>query len=93
MSEQFKSIAARSGFSKVLGNEASQFILFDRDTDGRSGRRLYINGALASKFTGMSPTAADTVFAKIKQLKATAGGIGSYSNLNNAMEHMTLSEA
>jgi hypothetical protein len=90
MSAQFKQLAENSGFSKVLGNEASQFILFDKDTDGRSGRRLYINGALASKFTGMSPTAAETVFAKIKQLKATAGGMGSFSNLHNAMEHMTV---
>lgn len=90
MSEQFKSLAALSGFSKVLGNDASQFILLDRDTDGTAGRPIYIKGALASKFTGLTTTNANTVFAKIKQLRATAGGIGAYSNTNNALEHMTV---
>lgn len=90
MSEQFKSLAALSGFSKVLGNDASQFILLDRDTDGGAGRPIYIDGALASKFTGLESSKADEVFRRIKQLRATAGGIGAYSNVNNAMEHMTV---
>lgn len=90
MSEQFKSLAALSGFSKVLGNDASQFILLDRDTDGTAGRPIYIKGALASKFTGLTTTNANTVFAKIKQLRATAGGVGAYSNANNVLEHMTV---
>src|SRR5690625_6193581 len=90
MSEQFKSLAALSGFSKVLGNDASQFILLDRDTDGTAGRPIYIKGALASKFTGLTTTNANTAFAKIKQLRATAAGIGADSNTHNALEHMTV---
>lgn len=90
MSEQFKAMAALSGFSKVLGNDSSFFVLLDRDTDGGAGRRIYINGNLATKFVGLKGSNADTVFAKIKQLRATAGGIGAYSSLNNAMEHMTV---
>lgn len=53
-------------------------------------RPIYIDGRLARKFTGLSSMAAETVFAKIKQLRATAGGMGAYSNTNNAMEHMTV---
>src|SRR5690625_6898161 len=90
MSEQFKSLAALSGFSKVLGNDASQFILLDRDTDGTAGRPIYIKGALASKFTGLTTSIVNTVVAKITQRRATAGGIGAYSNANNALEHMTV---
>ena len=90
MSKDFKELAIHSGFSRVLGTDSSQFMLLDKDTDGAQGRRIYIDGRLASLFTGMDVNAAKSVFSKIKQLRATAGGIGSYANLSNAMEHMTV---
>ncbi len=41
MSEQFKALAALSGFSKVLGTDSSQFVLLDRDTNGNAAPHLY----------------------------------------------------
>ena len=80
-----------AGFSKILGAPADQFILFDRDTDGRVGRRIFINMNLVEKFTGMSDQHnINYSFQKIKQLSALAGGIKSYSNVADASEHMQI---
>ena len=48
----FKKAAHLAGFSKILGTPSSQFILFDKDTDDRYGRPIFINGALVEKFNG-----------------------------------------
>tara|TARA_R110001583_G_scaffold12620_1_gene55897 strand:+ start:256 stop:1587 length:1332 start_codon:yes stop_codon:yes gene_type:complete len=80
-----------AGFSKILGAPADQFILFDRDTDGRVGRRIFINMNLVEKFNGMSDQHnINYSFQKIKQLSALAGGIKSYSNVADASEHMQI---
>ncbi len=34
---KFKEQAALAGFSKILGGPTSDFVLFDKDTDGRTG--------------------------------------------------------
>lgn len=85
----FNKAAKLAGFSKILGASSRDFILFDKDTDGRSGRPIFINGALANKFNNFKKfSEIQYAFHRIKQLRALAGGITSYSNNNDAMEHM-----
>jgi hypothetical protein len=87
----FKNAANLAGFSKILGAPSDQFILLDRDTDGRAGRPIFINGALASKFDSFGSVSDMTyTFERLKQLRALAGGMNSYSNVNDAMEHMRI---
>ena len=88
---KFKETAKLAGFSKILGAPANNFILFDKDTDGRTGRPIFIDGSLAEKFNGLSNEADMAyIFHRIKQLKAKAASINSYSNANDAMEYMSL---
>lgn len=88
---KFKETAKLAGFSKILGAPANNFILFDKDTDGRTGRPIFIDGSLAEKFNGIGSEADMTyIFHRIKQLKAVAASINSYSNANDAMEYMNL---
>ncbi len=88
---KFKEQAALAGFSKILGGPASDFVLFDKDTDGRTGRPIFINGKLVDKFNNLGNEESMLyVFHRIKQLKAKAASISSYSNANDAMEYMNL---
>jgi hypothetical protein len=88
---KFKEKAALAGFSKILGGPTSDFVLFDKDTDGRTGRPIYINGKLVDKFRNLgSEESMLYVFHRIKQLKAKAASIESFSNTNDAMEYMNL---
>lgn len=86
----FNQIARNTGFSKLLGRDASQFILLDRDTDGRVGRPVYILEHLSSKFNGIPKDKLDLALHRLKQLRATAGDISAHSNLRNAKEHRSL---
>lgn len=78
------------GLSKLLGKDAKQFILLDRDTDGRAGRPVYIDIALSRDFAGLEPSQRDLILHRLKQLRATAGGIDSHSNVHDPMEHKLL---
>ena len=61
------------------------FLLFDRDTDGRSGRRILINAQLANKFSALisHDSKGLLVIAGIKQLRAKGGGINSSNSCNS----------
>ncbi|KEQ18473.1 hypothetical protein [Endozoicomonas numazuensis] len=66
------------------------FLLFDRDTDGRSGRRILINAQLANKFSALinHDSKGQLVIAGIKQLRAKGGGINSNSCNSKPQRHM-----
>lgn len=82
---------AFNGLSQFLGSDAKDFVPLDKDTkSGYPGRPLYIDSTLANKFAGIDNKDMKLIFYKLKQLKATAGDISSYSSTNDSMEHMTV---
>ncbi len=85
-----KEKAALRGFSKILGSPESQFYLLSDKTDGRCGRRVYINAAISETFIQhVSADDFDLVLFRLEQLRSTAGGLTSYSNINNAFEYFS----
>lgn len=83
-----KKQAHLAGFSKILGAPESNFILFSKDTDGRSGRRVYIDSQLSAQFAAEVPIQDDNlVMNQLKQLTALAGGLNAYTNFQDASEH------
>lgn len=75
------------GFSRLLGAPSVNFVPLIEGQD--SGRPLRIDINLLAKFGKLSHSDADAIKNKLMQLSATAGGISSYSDRNNAMSHMT----
>ena len=89
--QHIQNAAALAGLSKVLGSDESNFILFDTDTDGRVGRRIYIHKDLSNHFLNFKDEGELIhAFQQIKQLRAIAGGITSSTNANSAEEHKTV---
>lgn len=81
--------AKNAGFSKGIQKAGNQYVLLDKDTDGRVGRAIFIKSDLIHKFSGFDSQAdLDEAFSRIKQLRATAGGIDSFTNVANPKEHM-----
>ncbi|WP_370292730.1 hypothetical protein [Thalassolituus sp.] len=81
--------AKNAGFSKGIQKAGNQYVLLDKDTDGRVGRAIFIKSDLIRKFSGFDSQAdLDEAFSRIKQLRATAGGIDSFTNVANPKEHM-----
>jgi hypothetical protein len=77
-------------FSRILGKDANRFIPLDNDTEGRIGRAIFIDSALIPIFKTLPNDKRDHVLRQLKQLRATAGGMGACSNVNNAHEHKTI---
>jgi len=87
--EMVKDKAKLAGFSKVLGSDSSQFIFLSRETDGRAGRKILINGDLAPVFAALvNETEENLIMHQLKQLSSIAGGLTGYSNIGNAFEHI-----
>jgi len=83
--------AKNAGFNKGIKKAGNQFVLLDKDTDGRVGRAIFIKSDLIHKFSGFDSKAdLDEAFSRIKQLRAKAGGLDSYTNFANPKEHMTV---
>ncbi|WP_370979576.1 hypothetical protein [Agaribacterium sp. ZY112] len=92
MNAQANQIAQQAGFSRT-SSTASQFILFDDDTDGRCGRAVYIDSALLNQFSGGSEKGKAElryVFHRIKQLKAKAGGLSSHFDPANPKQRVSM---
>ncbi len=91
-SSQVKGLAVAAGFDHAR-TAANQFILFDDDTDGRSGRCVYIDQSILSKFTGFKKSASNDlryVFHRIKQLKAIAGNLASHFDPAKPQDRVSL---
>ncbi len=88
-SKAFKNLAKQHGFSKVLGSDKRRFVLLDKDTDGRSGKAIFINADLAQKFFAIGEQDIEMVFARLKQLRALASGVNASSNAQDAADYFT----
>lgn len=85
-----KEQAVDAGFKQVLGTEQTGYVFLSEMTDGRAGRRLYIKGNLAPKFSAMvAESRQNYVLSQLVQLRALAGGNTSYSNVSDATQHKT----
>ncbi len=73
-------------------NGAGGYLIFDKDTQGKSGRKLLIHKSLVKKFAALVDDSAkgQLVIQGIKQLTAKAGGVSSFSSLNKAASHMSV---
>lgn len=87
--------AQLAGFSKVIGTPNSSFVLLSRETDGRAGRKVFIDRNLAPKFAVLgsvgkkdSGSNSEVMMRQLYQLRSMAGGGQSFDNLKNAFEHM-----
>lgn len=87
-------LAKKAGFSRVIGTSNSQFVLLSREADGSSGRKIFIDWGLAPTFAALvAREDHHKIFHQLLQLKSTAGGNTSYSDINNAFEHMHIVES
>lgn len=79
-----------AGFLGAFGNSDSGYILLSDKTDGRVGRRVYINPKLAAKFAVLvnQDQRGEAILRRMEQLRSCAGGMQSLSNQANAFEHM-----
>ncbi len=85
--------AKLSGLSKILGTPESLFVFLSDNTTGRCGRRIYINSNLQNVF--LQHVAAEDfglIMHKLEQLRATAGGLKTFSCIDNAFEHFSTVE-
>ncbi|KEQ18226.1 hypothetical protein [Endozoicomonas numazuensis] len=66
-------------------------MLFDKDTNGACGRKVYVASHLAGKFAELvsNDSKGQQIIHGIKQLKSTAGGISSMSAADDASVHMS----
>ncbi|WP_045826242.1 hypothetical protein [Teredinibacter turnerae] len=87
--------AKLAGFSKLLGTPSSNFVLLAKETDGTSGRKVFIDQNLAAKFSelaggekGEAKVNSDRLLRQLYQLRAVAAGGTAFSNMQNAFEHM-----
>lgn len=81
--------AQLAGFSKLLGSDSSQFVLLSNKTDGRNGKRIFIDSHLAPKFALLVEKEQENhIMEQLFQLRAVAGAGQAYSNMANAFEHM-----
>ncbi len=78
------------GFSKLLGKDSKSFIALDRQTNGACGRAVYIDEGLSNKFFGLKLSQILNIIQKLKSLGAMAGGVTSFSSVNDAAAHMTV---
>ena len=75
--------------AKEYKKRVTNMFYWIRISDGRVGRAIFINSDLIHKFSGFDSQAdLDEAFSRIKQLRATAGGIDSFTNVANPKEHM-----
>jgi hypothetical protein len=68
----------------------NQYIFFDSDTLGNSGRKVYIDPGLITRYFELvdrNSHDGKQVEEKIKSLRSLAGGLTAQSNQNNATEH------
>ncbi|WP_041598912.1 hypothetical protein [Hahella chejuensis] len=75
------------------GGQQGEFIIFSKETQGKSGRKVFINTGLIPVFmTLINPDTFDgtAITKQIVALKGIAGGLQSCSNLKSAFEHMIL---
>ncbi|WP_347330590.1 hypothetical protein [Marinimicrobium locisalis] len=85
-----KQLATQAGFKQVLGTETSGYVFLSEMSDGRAGRRIYIQADLAPKFAAIvSESRENFVLHQLLQLRALAGGLTSYSNQADASLHKT----
>ncbi len=85
-----KQQAKLAGFSKLLGTDKKEFLLLSDKTDGRAGRYVFINSNLANIFLSfVSKDKHNIILNRMEQLRATAGGMQSYSNVKSAFEHFS----
>ncbi|ACR14490.1 conserved hypothetical protein [Teredinibacter turnerae T7901] len=87
--------AKLAGFSRLLGTPSSNFVLLAKETDGTSGRKVFIDQNLAAKFSalaggekGEAKVNSDRLLRQLYQLRAVAAGGTAFSNMQNAFEHM-----
>ncbi len=76
----------------LYNNGAGGYLIFDKDTQGKSGRKILIHKSLVKKFSALVDDSAkgQLVIQGIKQLSAKAGGLSSFSSLNKAASHMSV---
>ncbi len=77
---------------RLHNNGGGGYLIFDRDTQGKNGRKILIHKSLAKKFAALVDDSAkgQLVIQGIKQLRAKAGGMSSFSSLNKAASHMSV---
>ncbi len=61
---------------RLYNNGGGGYLIFDRDTQGKNGRKILIHKSLAKKFAALVDDSAkgQLVIQGIKQLRAKAGG-------------------
>jgi hypothetical protein len=64
--------------------------LLHPSTNGQSGRRVYIDIALFSKFQGIKLSRIDDAFVQLCKLKASAGNITSFSAKGKSGQHISV---
>ncbi len=76
----------------LYNNGGGGYLIFDKDTQGKSGRKILIHKSLVKKFSALVDDSAkgQLVIQGIKQLSAKAGGLSSFSSLNKAASHMSV---
>lgn len=80
----------RNGFERIIGNDASGYILLTESTDGRSGRKIFINASLVPKFRALVEDSRDDyILSRLSQLKALAGSGSAFSNQQDPKQHKT----
>ncbi|KEQ12262.1 hypothetical protein GZ78_27965 [Endozoicomonas numazuensis] len=75
-----------------MGDSHSGYMLI---STSECGRKVYIRGDVAKDFAGLVTGSAfkgQRVVSRLIQLRANAGGMQSFSNLNSAFEHMDIVE-
>ena len=81
-----------NGFRRITGNTQAGYILV---SEARDGRKVYIDQKLSVQFAEFLTTNSykgQRVLSQLAQLRSKAGGLKSFSNSNDAFEHMDIVE-
>ncbi|GLS26560.1 hypothetical protein [Marinibactrum halimedae] len=93
-SPNFLKAAYQAGFKdnnngNIVDNGGS-YALLHPTTDGRSGRKVFIDLSLAPKFGELKEDELFKVFHELTKLKAVAGNINSYTSQRHAGSHISV---
>ncbi|MGI9278631.1 MAG: hypothetical protein ACR2PX_03255 [Endozoicomonas sp.] len=89
---QNHSALKENGFRRITGNTQTGYILV---SEARDGRKVYIDQKLSVQFAEFLSTnnyKGQRVLSQLAQLRSKAGGSRSFSNSNDAFEHMGIVE-
>ena len=83
-------MAKRGGFKGAIGNESGGYVLLTEQTDGKMGRKIFINAKLAPKFKAMvEESKQNYVLFQLSQLRALSGTGSAFTNIDDPKEHRT----